>query len=96
MTCSFLEFQCYYIGGLEESATGTLGELSKPISYHMPSDKICEKIKKKDSQICELKFGNYRQPGIQYIFDKKNWDTKAFKELSNFILEFMCYTYILT
>lgn len=47
---------CYYLGGLEESATGILGEMSKPISYHMPSDKICEKLKKKDQQICDLRF----------------------------------------
>lgn len=47
---------CYYLGGLEESATGILGELSKPISWSMPADKICEKLKKKDSQICDLRF----------------------------------------
>ncbi|KAG8007234.1 Mesencephalic astrocyte-derived neurotrophic factor [Nibea albiflora] len=27
-----------------------------PLSYHVPVDKICEKLKKKDSQICELKY----------------------------------------
>ncbi|XP_038212137.1 mesencephalic astrocyte-derived neurotrophic factor homolog [Zerene cesonia] len=47
---------CYYLGGLEESATGILGELSKPLSWSMPSDKICEKLKKKDAQICDLRF----------------------------------------
>ncbi|EFN77938.1 mesencephalic astrocyte-derived neurotrophic factor homolog [Harpegnathos saltator] len=47
---------CYYLGGLEESATGILGELSKPISWSMPADKICEKLKKKDAQICDLRF----------------------------------------
>jgi hypothetical protein len=47
---------CYYLGGLEESATGILGEMSKPISWSMPSDKICEKLKKKDAQICELRY----------------------------------------
>jgi len=50
-------FQCYYLGGLEESATGILGELSKPLSWSMPADKICEKLKKKDAQICDLRFG---------------------------------------
>lgn len=48
---------CYYLGGVEESATGILGELSKPISWSLPSDKICEKLKKKDQQICDLRFG---------------------------------------
>lgn len=47
---------CYYLGGLEESATGILGEMSKPMSWSLPSDKICEKLKKKDSQICELRY----------------------------------------
>lgn len=50
---------CYYLGGVEESATGILGELSKPISWSMPADKICEKLKKKDQQICDLRFGEY-------------------------------------
>ncbi|XP_076380518.1 mesencephalic astrocyte-derived neurotrophic factor [Megalopta genalis] len=47
---------CYYLGGLEESATGILGELSKPVSWSMPASKICEKLKKKDAQICDLRF----------------------------------------
>lgn len=47
---------CYYLGGLEESATGILGELSKPMSWSMPSNKICEKLKKMDAQICDLRF----------------------------------------
>ncbi|XP_055384918.1 mesencephalic astrocyte-derived neurotrophic factor homolog [Condylostylus longicornis] len=47
---------CYYLGGLESSATGILAELSKPLSWSMPANKICEKLKKKDIQICELRF----------------------------------------
>ncbi|KAK6627313.1 hypothetical protein RUM43_002840 [Polyplax serrata] len=47
---------CYYLGGLEESATGILGEMSKPLSWGMPADKVCEKLKKKDAQICELRY----------------------------------------
>ncbi|XP_043252343.1 mesencephalic astrocyte-derived neurotrophic factor homolog [Colletes gigas] len=47
---------CYYLGGLEESATGILGELSKPVSWSMPASKVCEKLKKKDAQICDLRF----------------------------------------
>uniref|UniRef100_A0A2P2HX90 Mesencephalic astrocyte-derived neurotrophic factor homolog n=2 Tax=Hirondellea gigas TaxID=1518452 RepID=A0A2P2HX90_9CRUS len=47
---------CYYIGGLEESATGILGEISRPLSWSMPTSKICEKLKKMDSQICELRY----------------------------------------
>ncbi|EEB10137.1 conserved hypothetical protein [Pediculus humanus corporis] len=47
---------CYYLGGLEESATGILGEMSKPLSWGMPALKVCEKLKKKDNQICELRY----------------------------------------
>uniref|UniRef100_A0A182JC74 Mesencephalic astrocyte-derived neurotrophic factor homolog n=1 Tax=Anopheles atroparvus TaxID=41427 RepID=A0A182JC74_ANOAO len=47
---------CYYLGGVEDSATGILGELSKPISWSMPADKVCEKLKKKDAQICDLRY----------------------------------------
>ncbi|CAG0898441.1 unnamed protein product [Darwinula stevensoni] len=47
---------CYYMGGLEESATGILGELSKPLISSLPTDKICERLKKKDGQICDLRY----------------------------------------
>ncbi len=30
------------------------------MSYHVPVEKICEKLKKKDSQICELKYGKLK------------------------------------
>lgn len=49
--------QCYYIGATSDAATKITNEVSKPLSYHMPVEKVCEKLKKKDSQICELKYG---------------------------------------
>lgn len=52
-----LILKCYYVGGLETSATYIIGEMSKPMSWGMPADKICrEKLLKKDSQICDLKY----------------------------------------
>uniref|UniRef100_A0A8C7WYZ1 Mesencephalic astrocyte-derived neurotrophic factor n=1 Tax=Oryzias sinensis TaxID=183150 RepID=A0A8C7WYZ1_9TELE len=48
--------QCYYIGATSDAATKIINEVSKPLSYHAPVEKICEKLKKKDSQICELKY----------------------------------------
>jgi hypothetical protein len=58
--CSDLKLKenrfCYYLGGTEDAATGSLGEMSKPMSWGMPSDKICEKLKKKDRQVCELHY----------------------------------------
>ncbi|OQV24305.1 putative Mesencephalic astrocyte-derived neurotrophic factor-like protein [Hypsibius exemplaris] len=47
---------CYYVGGLEESATSTINELAKPLSWGMPVDKVCERLRKKDTQICDLKY----------------------------------------
>eukprot|EP00093_Oithona_nana_P012965 12965.XXX_356942_357645_1 [CDS] Oithona nana genome sequencing. len=47
---------CYYLGGTDDAATGILGEMSKPLSWGMPTSKVCEKLKKKDKQICELRY----------------------------------------
>ena len=47
---------CYYVGGLEESATKIVGELTKPLSWGLPADKICERLQKKDAQICDLRY----------------------------------------
>ena len=35
---------------------GILGEMSKPLSWGMPSDKVCEKLKKKDKQVTNICF----------------------------------------
>lgn len=47
---------CYYVGGLEESATRIVGEMAKPFSWGMPPLKVCEKLLLKDAQICDLKY----------------------------------------
>merc|ERR1711976_460399 len=47
---------CYYIGATDDAATTMVNEVAKPMSFHMPAEKICEKLKPKDSQICELKY----------------------------------------
>ncbi|XP_040611427.1 cerebral dopamine neurotrophic factor isoform X2 [Mesocricetus auratus] len=46
---------CYYLGATKDAATKILGEVTRPVSVHMPTVKICERLKKMDSQICELK-----------------------------------------
>lgn len=56
--CPFL-LQCYYIGATDDAATKIINEVSKPLAHHIPVEKICEKLKKKDSQICELKYGEW-------------------------------------
>lgn len=53
--------------------------MSKPMSWSMPSDKICEKLKKKDQQICELHYD------VEIDFktvDLKKLKVKELKKLS--------------
>ena len=52
-----LHFQCYYIGASDISATKLVREITKPLSFGKPTEKICEALKKKDEQICELRYG---------------------------------------
>jgi len=47
---------CYYIGGISTSATYIVGEMAKPLSWGMPPEKVCDKLEKKDSQVCELRY----------------------------------------
>ncbi|KAI6652136.1 hypothetical protein LOD99_4681 [Oopsacas minuta] len=47
---------CYYIGATEDAATGIVNEVVKPMASTVPAVKICEKLKKMDEQICELKY----------------------------------------
>lgn len=61
-TCLSFCSQCYYIGATSDAATKIVNEVSKPLSYHVPVEKVCEKLKKKDGQICELKYGKFPFP----------------------------------
>ena len=36
-----------------------MNDVTKPMSWQMPSDKVCEKLKAMDQQICELKYGSF-------------------------------------
>lgn len=47
---------CYYIGGLDESATGMMKDLVPKFENFFPPEKICESIKKNNPQVCELKY----------------------------------------
>ncbi|XP_043570128.1 cerebral dopamine neurotrophic factor [Chiloscyllium plagiosum] len=49
---------CYYIGATSDAATKIVNEIARPMSAHVPVQKICEKLKVKDMQICELKYEN--------------------------------------
>ena len=72
------------MGGTEDAATGILGEMSKPLSWGMPSEKVCEKLKKKDRQICELRYGKFLfmlcivaigSHNANYVFIRPAWSS---------------------
>ena len=71
---------CYFLGGTADAATGILGEMSKPLSWSMPSDKICEKLKKKDRQVCEL---TYEKQIDFSTVDLKKLKVKDLKKILN-------------
>lgn len=71
---------CYFLGGTADAATGILGEMSKPMSWGMPADKICEKLKKKDRQICELTYE--KQIDFKSV-DLKKLKVKELKKILN-------------
>eukprot|EP01134_Creolimax_fragrantissima_P002381 CFRG2381T1 len=47
---------CYQIGALVTSATKTIKDVSKPLSSSIPPERVCEKLKKSNSAICELQY----------------------------------------
>jgi len=70
------------LGGLEDSATGILSEMSKPLSWSMPALKICERLKKMDAQVCDIKYGKLRKFSF-YIYKSKTLTTnKLYSQLS--------------
>lgn len=46
---------CYYLGGQDVSATRTYKEMAERLSWGLPTNKICEHLKSRDSQICEIR-----------------------------------------
>jgi len=47
---------CWYLGATDTSATGMVQQVTKPMSFHKPVEKICGDLYKKDAQICDLKY----------------------------------------
>lgn len=60
------------MGGSVDSATGILSEMSKPLSWSMPALKICERLKKIDAQVCDIKYGMF----IMFIYNVYEWNNK--------------------
>lgn len=62
---------CYYLGGQDVSATRTYKEMAERMTWGLPTNKICEHLKSRDSQICEIR---ERKP-----IDLKTVDVKKLK-----------------
>ncbi|WKY05197.1 hypothetical protein Q1695_005875 [Nippostrongylus brasiliensis] len=71
---------CFYIGALPESATSIMGDVSKQLSWSMPPEKVCDKMRTKDAQICELK---YDKPLDWKTIDLKKMRVKELKNILN-------------
>jgi len=71
---------CYYLGGTADAATGILGEMSKPMSWGVPVEKLCEKLRKKDKQVCELTYE--KQIDFKTV-DLKKLKVKELKKILN-------------
>lgn len=46
---------CYYMGGQDVSATRTYKIMAEKMTQNLPTNKVCEYLKKTDSQICEIR-----------------------------------------
>jgi len=70
---------CYYVGGTKDAATYNLNDITKPLGFYKPVESICEALKKKDKQTCELQY--------EKELDWKNINLKKMrvKELKNIL-----------
>lgn len=59
--------------------------MSKPLSWGLPPEKVCQKLKKKDVQICDLRYGNIS--GYCFIYECMRVYTRKFRFIykANFI-----------
>lgn len=50
--------QCYYLGASSDAATRVTASVSRPLAFHVPVEKICQRLSSSDTQICQLRYGN--------------------------------------
>ena len=46
---------CYYLGGQDVSATRTYKEMAEKMSWGLPTAKVCDHLRNRDPQICEIR-----------------------------------------
>ena len=67
--------QCYYIGPIKR-------ELSQPIKNGVPTEKICERLKKSSAEICSLRFATAAPlPAAASIEDFSKLRVKDLKQI---------------
>ena len=71
---SSLRAQCYYIAPIKR-------ELSQPIKNGLPSEKICERLKKSSAEICSLRFASTTLPPTESITDFSKLRVKDLKQI---------------
>ena len=49
--------KCYYIGATEDAASSLMKDVVTPLSEGAPSELVCQRLKKKDEQVCSLRHG---------------------------------------
>jgi hypothetical protein len=69
---------CYYVGGSDDAAASSLREASKLLKNYMPAEKICERLKKQDAQLCQL---TYPKPLDWNTLDLKKMRVKELKNI---------------
>ncbi|XP_041636998.1 cerebral dopamine neurotrophic factor [Cheilinus undulatus] len=47
---------CYYLGASSDAASRVMASVSRPLSSHVPVEKICQRLNSRDSQICQLTY----------------------------------------
>jgi mesencephalic astrocyte-derived neurotrophic factor len=69
---------CYYVGASPDSASSLMRAVAKPLMHHLPADKICSKLRKKDMAICELR---YKEPIDLDAVDLKKMRVRQLKDI---------------
>lgn len=59
---------CWYIGASKDSATNIFREITRPLSFNMPSLNVCKKLKKLDAITCGLRYQGPTQ--VEDVSDK--------------------------
>uniref|UniRef100_A0A8C7SPR1 Mesencephalic astrocyte-derived neurotrophic factor n=1 Tax=Oncorhynchus mykiss TaxID=8022 RepID=A0A8C7SPR1_ONCMY len=76
---------CYYIGGTHDAATKILNEISKPLSYHTPVDKICELKYDKQLDLSTVDLKKLKVKELKKILEVWGESCKGCAEKSDFI-----------